>query len=45
MYQVLSNVNIVRGTKYVDKIMAFFDDLPPCVDIFYGMNVDKNGHF
>ena len=26
-------------TTYVDKILAFFDHLPPCVDIFYGMNV------
>ena len=25
-------------TNYVDKILAFFDHLPPCVDIFYGMN-------
>ena len=29
-------------TNYVDKILAFFDHLPPFVDIFYGMNVDKN---
>ena len=28
-------------TNYVDKILAFFDHLPPCVDIFYGMNIDK----
>jgi hypothetical protein len=28
-------------TNYVDKILAFFHHLPPCVDIFYGMNVDK----
>ena len=28
-------------TNYIDKIFAFFDHLPPCVDIFYGMNVDK----
>ena len=28
-------------TNYVDKILAFFDHLPPYVDIFYGINVDK----
>ena len=28
-------------TNYVDKILASFDHLPPCVDIFYGINVDK----
>ena len=28
-------------TEYVDKILAFFEHLPPYVDIFYGMNVDK----
>ena len=26
---------------YVDKILVFFDHLPPCVNIFYDMNVDK----
>ena len=28
-------------TNYIDKILAFFDHLPPSVEIFYGMNVDK----
>ena len=30
-------------TNYVDKILTFFDHLllPPCVDIFYCINVDK----
>ena len=28
-------------TNYVDKILAFFYRLPPCVDIFYGINIDK----
>ena len=28
-------------TNYVDNILAISDLLPPCVDIFYGMNVDK----
>ena len=28
-------------TNYLDIILAFFDHLPPCVDIFYGINVDK----
>ena len=32
-------------TNYVDKILAFFDHLPTFVDIFYGMNVDKNWTF
>ena len=32
-------------TNYVDNILAFFDHLPPCVDIFYGMNVDKKWTF
>ena len=32
-------------TNYVDKILAFFDHLPPCVDIFYGINVDKKLKF
>ena len=32
-------------TNYVDNICAFFDHLPPCVDIFYAMNVDKKRTF
>ena len=28
-------------TNYVDKILAFSDHLPPCVEIFYGTIVDK----
>ena len=28
-------------TNYVHKILDFFDHLPLCVDIFYGMNVDN----
>ena len=27
-------------TNYVDKSLAFFDHLLPCVDIFYSINVD-----
>ena len=40
-------MNLHKGSfpNYVDKILVFFDYLPPCVDIFYGMNVDKSGHF
>ena len=40
-------VKLSRGpfTNYVDKILAFFDHLPPSVDIFYRMNVDKKGTF
>ena len=39
--------NIGRGafTNYVDKFLDFFDQLPPCVDIFYLISVDKNKHF
>ena len=32
-------------TNYVDKILAFFYHLPTCIDIFYGMNVDKKWTF
>ena len=33
-------------TNYVDKILAFLTTyLPPYVDIFYGMNIDKKWTF
>ena len=32
-------------TKYVDKILSYFDHLPPYVDIFYLIKVDKIWHF
>ena len=32
-------------TNYVDKILALFDPLPPSVDIFYLINVDKKWTF
>ena len=32
-------------TNYVDKFLAYFDHLPPCVDMFYLINVDKIQHF
>ena len=32
-------------TNYIDKILAFFDHLPPCVDIFYGITIDKKWSF
>ena len=32
-------------TNYVYKILAFSDHLPPCVYIFYGMNVYKKWTF
>ena len=32
-------------TNYVDKILTFFDHLPPCVDIFYCIMLTKSGHF
>ena len=28
-------------TNYVDKMLAFLDHLPPCVDVFYFIIVDK----
>jgi hypothetical protein len=35
-----------QTTNCVDKILGFFfDHLPTCVDIFYGMNVDKKWTF
>ena len=32
-------------TNYVDKILALFDHLPPYVDIFYLIRVDKKSIF
>ena len=32
-------------TNYVDKILAFLDHLPPCVDVFYLILVDKKWTF
>ena len=32
-------------TNYDDKIVAFFDHLSTCIDIFYGMNADKKWTF
>ena len=34
---------MVKGsfTNYVDKMLAFFDHLPPSVDIFYLINADN----
>ena len=32
-------------TNSIDKILTFFDHLPPCVYIFYGINVDKKWTF
>ena len=32
-------------TNYVDKILSFFDHLPPCADIFDGMNKANSGLF
>ena len=47
LYTPVISFNLVLGsfTNYVDKILAFFDHLPPCVDIFYGMNIDKKSIF
>ena len=42
---ILSYLHKGAYTNYVDKIMAFFDHLPPSVDIFYGINVDKKSIF
>ena len=35
--------NLLKGlfTNYFDRILAFFDHLPPSIDLFYGMNIDK----
>ena len=35
--------NLFKGafTNYVDKFLAFFDHLPPYVDIFYPIFLDK----
>ena len=48
----MSNVSLFKGnltkgsfTNYVDKFLAFFDHLPPSVDIFYLINVDKKSTF
>ena len=37
----------VKGSfkNYIDKILAFFYHLPPCVDIFYDINIDKKWIF
>ena len=32
-------------TNYVDKILASFDHLPSCVNIFYGINDDNKWTF
>ena len=32
-------------TNYVDKILTFFDYLPPSVDILYGIDVNKKWIF
>ena len=37
--------NLSPITNYVDKFLAFFDKLPPSVDIFYLVNVDKKSTF
>ena len=39
---------LLKGSfnNYVDRILPFFDPPPPsCVDSFYTLSVDKNGHF
>ena len=38
---VLNMVHKGAFTNYVDKILSYFDDLPPYVDIFYLIKVDK----
>ena len=40
----MPSANAVVQT-YVDKILAFIDNLSPCIDIFYDMNVDKKWTF
>ena len=43
VFKNIRNFFRLRGAffNYVDKIFAFFDHLPPYVDIFYLVNVDK----
>ena len=41
MVIIVSCVTLGEFTNYVDKILAFFDHLPSCVDIFYGIQVDR----
>ena len=40
---IVPDAQVAKGpfTNYVDKILVFFDHLPPCVDILYGINVDN----
>ena len=40
-------MTLVRGRSQttLTRFWLFFDHLPPFVDIFYGINVDKCGHF
>ena len=48
MKSILSNTYFLNPKtikNYVDKILALLDHLPPCVEIFYGMNVDKRWTF
>ena len=40
-----SRLQCYSQNTYVDKILALLDHLPSCVDIFYGMNVDKKWKF
>ena len=42
---ILKSPTLGSFTNYVDKILAFFDHLPLCVDIFYRINVDKKWTF
>ena len=41
------NVHLCKGpfANYVDNILTFFDHLPSCIDICYGINVDKKWNF
>ena len=46
-YSLLTSEFSDKGlfTNDVDNILAFFDHLKPCVDIFYGMNIEKKWTF
>ena len=50
-HHLYSNNRTIRNnakntfTNYVDKILSYFDHLPPYVDIFYLIKVDKMWHF
>ena len=43
--RVMKKVDLGSFKNHVDKILLSFDPPPTSVDIFYVLNVDKNGKF